>query len=353
MDIDDLFGGAAQSAVALAEEDTEELTQPIHSLMKPPITQRPVDLRDHENEMWDVIDAFEDRAWSSTNKGYGTGWRQLDDVFEGGLKTGWVVVAGDSNIGKTSWLSGLAWNTAMTNPNDVFVMDFSLDDPMHDKIPRVVAAANKVLINAVKMPNDYVHLPDMLIRREAGMRKLRSAIDSYRCYDANFSTDFETIYNEIKRMKVLLEEAGDGLETDHPDARGGDNQKYTWLAKHVSDMATEFDCPLITTAEFKKLNGFRRPGVDDIRESVKIKYEAKAILLCYNEVSLKGEAASIYYERKGSPAKQPIFEVKVGKNKFGSFKGRLFYEFYPELAFFDEADKQTAKKYNNVIYSNE
>lgn len=372
--IDDLFGEeeSGEQQAADIERDMEDAEPeeedgnavPYNATLKPVIT-RPKNAFDHENEMFDVIESFEDRAWSTTNKGYPTGWKQLDAIFEGGLKTGWVVVAGDSNIGKTSWLSNWAWNTAETNPDEVYVMDFSLDDPMHDKIPRVVAGANKVLINAVKMPNDYSHLPEMLKRRKVGMEKLADATLRYRCYDANFSTDFDKIYNEVKRVKVMLEEAGEkrqiivfidnfhDLETDHPDARGGDNQKYTWLAKHVSDMATEFDCPVITTAEFKKLNGFRRPGLDDIRESVKIKYEAKAVLLCYNEVSLKGEGASVYFERNGNPAKQPIFEVKVGKNKFGSFKGRFFYEFYPELAYFEEADKQTAMRYNNLIYANE
>src|SRR6185312_15425623 len=111
--------------------------------------------------------------------------------------------------------------------------------------------------------------------------------------------------------------------------------------------------PVITTGEFKKLNGFRRPALDDLRESVKIKYEAKAILLCHNEVGIKGEAASIYFERKGKAKKQPIFEVKFGKNKMGGFKGRLFYEFYPEIAYFEEADQVSTKKYNNLVYSND
>jgi replicative DNA helicase len=343
----------------------EEMPRKSISGFGPVIVQKPDDLFDHESEMWDIIDAFEERAWSDQSVGIPTGWAQLDQGLGGGWKTGWTIVAGDSNIGKTSWLSNLAWNTAMNNRDKVFVADFSLDDPMHDKIPRIVAAANKVLINAVKTPLEYEQYPDMLKRREVGIKKLRDAVDCYRAYDANFSVNFEAIYNELKRLKVLLEEAGEGrrliafidnfhdLETDAPEARGGDKEKFDYLAKRVSDMATELDIPVITTAEFKKINGFRRPSVDDIRESVKIKYEAKAILLCYNEVSLKGEAASIYYERTGNPAKQPVFEVKFGKNKFSSFKGRVFYEFYPDIAYFEESDPQTAKRYNNLIYSNE
>jgi replicative DNA helicase len=331
--------------------------------------KKPKNLLPHQAEFWDVIEGFDVRSWSNVATGIPTGFKSLDEALDGGWQTGWIIVAGDSNIGKTSFLSQLAWQTAHVN-NDVFCLDFSLDDPMHDKIPRVVASANKVIINAVKNPQGYTHLPQMLQRREQGMDMLFQSTDRYRCYDANHSTDIDVIEDTIKKTLVALElEAKQNntkpkrlvvfidnfhdLETTAKEAMGSDKQKYDYLAKRVSDMATKFDICIVTTGEFKKLNGFRRPGLDDLRESVKIKYEAKAILLCYNEVGLKGEAASIYFERQNQAAKCPVFEVKFGKNKMGSFKGRIFFEFYPEIAYFDEADKQATKRYNNLIYANE
>lgn len=333
------------------------------------ILARPQDLHEHEGEMWDTLNDFEHRAWNARNTGIKTGWKDIDDAFEGGLKTGWILIAGDSNIGKTSFLSLMAWNVAHNN-NDVYVMDFSLDDPMHDKIPRVVAAANKVIINAVGTPNNYLQYPEMLKRRSEGLAKVRNAVDRYRCYDANHGTDIDIIEASIKSMKVQLEESAmmrgeepkrlvvlidnfHDLTTTARESMGSDKMKYDYLAQRVADMATRYDIPLITTGEFKKLNGFRRPGVDDIRESVKIKYEAKAILLCYSEVGVKGESASVYYERQGKAEKQPVFEVKFGKNKMGSEKGRAFFEFYPEIAYFELSDSNDRRKYNNLIYSND
>lgn len=329
---------------------------------------KPTNLLSHQAEMWDVINQFEDRAWDASNTGIPTGWKEFDDAFDGGMKTGWILIGGDSNIGKTSFLSTLSWNISQNN-NDVYVMDFSLDDPMHDKIPRVVAAANKVIINAVATPQNYTQFPDMLKRRNQGMQMLLGATDRYRCYDANFSTDVDAIEEEIRKKLVDLEEEANlngtkrkrlvvlidnfhDLTTTAPEATGSDKMKYDYLAQRVSDMATKFDIPIVTTGEFKKLNGFRRPGLDDLRESVKIKYEAKAILLVYNEVGLKGEGASIFFERTGKPEKQPIFEVKFGKNKQGGFKGRIFFEFYPEIAYFEPCDHNSAKRFNNLIYSN-
>lgn len=347
----------------------QEASIPTGPSNKPTLVKKPKNLLPHEDAMWDVIDAFEDRAWSNAATGIPTGFKDLDKAFDGGWQTGWILIGGDSNIGKTSFLSQLAWSTAHVN-NDVYVLDFSLDDPMHDKIPRVVASANKVLINAVKNPNGYSHLPKMLQRREDGLDMLRNAIDRYRCLDANHSTDIDKIEDTIKetlvnleleaqqlggkpkRLVVFIDNFHD-LSTTSPDSKGSDKQKYDYLAQQVSDLATKYDIPVITTGEFKKLNGFRRPGLDDLRESVKIKYEAKAILLAYNEVGLKGESSSIYYELQGDATKKPVFEVKFGKNKLGSFKGRIFFEFFPELAYFEGADQQATKRYNNLIYANE
>ena len=316
----------------------------------------------HEKEMFDTIQEFENDAFNPNTKGFTTGFPELDNGLEG-LQAGFHIIAGDSNMGKTGFMSQMAWQVAQLNP-DAYVMDFSLDDSMKDKLPRVVACSSKVLINAVRNPNGYAQYPEMIKRRNQGMDALVRSIDRYKVYDSSFTAEIEKIEEEVKRHKIELAANGikkrivifidnfHDLESSNPDARGSDKAKYDFLAQKVSDMATEFDAPIICTAEFRKLNGFRRPTVDDIRESVKIKYKAKSILLIYNEVSLKGESAQIFFNVQGKPVKQPIFEVKFGKNKFTSFKGRTFFYFYPEMAYFESVRQQDAKTFNNLLYSN-
>lgn len=330
---------------------------------KPQIVEAPKGLRDYELEQWEAINSFEEKAWSPSNKGLDTGFEGINKALEG-LQTGLHYIAGDSNIGKTSFMSQMSWNVAVKN-QDVYVMDFSLDDPMLDKTSRVVAASQRVLINAVKTPRRYLKYPKMLQRREAGLNELRDRVDCYKMYDSDHSSDIEDIKETVKDHIVQLKEAGEkrkvvvfidnfhDLTTQASEAKGSDKQKYDYLASFCADMATELDIPLVCSAELKKLNGFRRPGIDDIRESVKIKYEAKSIMMCYNEVSVKGEGASVYFDKAGDPGKQPVYEVKFVKNKFSKFKGRVYFEGYPEMAFFIEADEESTKRYNNVIYSNE
>ena len=315
----------------------------------------------HEITMFNKIMEFENDAYNPSKKGFKTGFDILDKGLEG-LQTGFHMIAGDSNHGKSGFMSQLAWNVSQLN-DDVYVMDFSLDDPLRDKLPRVVGCANKVLINAIRDPIKYSQYPEMIKRRNEGMQKLVDSIDRYAAYDASFSCMIEKIEEEIRRIKIELAAAGikkricvfidnfHDLDSENPNARGSDKQKYDYLAQKVSDMATELDVPIVTTGEFRKLNGNRRPGVDDIRESVKIKYEAKSILLVYNEVSAKGEAAQIFYQLNGKPEKQPVFEIKFGKNKYSSFKGRGFCKFFPQMAYFEEASPDDTKYWNNLLYS--
>lgn len=334
------------------------------AMKRPSIKRAPDDLRDYELEQWNTINEFEEKAWSDSNRGLTTGFKGIDEALEG-LQTGFHIVAGDSNIGKTSFMSQMAWNVATGNKDEAYVIDFSLDDPMLDKISRIIAGGKKVLINAVKTPKVYKQYPNMLKRRSEGLKELRQMVNCYKAYDQNHGTDVEEIKETVLRHIVELKEAGEkrkvvvfidnfhDLTTQSSEAKGSDKQKYDYLASYVADMATALDVPIVCSAEFKKLNGFRRPSIDDIRESVKIKYEAKSVMLCYNEVSLKGEGASVYFDKAGDPGKQPVYEVKFAKNKFSKFKGRVYFEGYPEMAFFIEADEESTKRYNNVVYSNE
>lgn len=342
------------------EEETFDMPGSAPVTVKYVVPKKPT--LDYEVEMWDTIDQFEKDAWAPKSLGLKSGWKQIDDAFDGGVKSGFIVVGGDSNLGKSGFMSQLAWQIATMNNDKAYVMDFSLDDPMKDKLPRIVGSMQKVLLNAVKTPGQYKHLPLMLARRKEGMIKLRQMVNNYRSYDANFTTFIEDIEEEVKRVMVMIDAAGldkrivvliDNMH-DLNIKTGGrmtDKEKYDTIAQWCSDLAIKYDITVIASAELKKLNGTRRPALDDIREAVKIKYEAKAVLLVYNEVHYKGEGSQVYFMRTNNPLRQPVFEVHFAKNKFHTYKGRLFFEFYPEMARFEAADDQSAKQYANVVFS--
>lgn len=314
----------------------------------------------HELAMWDTIDEFEKNAWQAKNVGIKTGFDCIDKAFEGGLYPGFIIIGGDSNLGKTGFITQLAWQVTQNN-NDVYVMDFSLDDAMPDKLARVCACSSQVIINAVKTPLNYMQYPLMLVRRKQAILKLRSNVDKYCAYDSTFSSFIEDIEKEVEQKLVYFDANGIDkkivvcIDNFHDlnimsQPRLQDKEKFDFLAQWCSDLAKKHNIVVVCTAELKKLNGNRRPMLDDIREAVKIKYEAKAILLVYNEVHYKGDGADVFYMKQGNPFKQPIFEVHFAKNKFGTHKGRAFFEFYPEMAFMKECDPTAQKTYSQIIF---
>lgn len=315
---------------------------------------------DYQLSMWETIDKFETNAWSNKNVGLKSGYDCIDKAFDGGLYPGFTIIAGDSNLGKTALISNIAWNVATLNP-DAYVMDFSLDDSMPDKLARIAASSGKVIINCVKTPLNYVNYPLMLIRRKNSILNIRNYTDRYRAYDASFSTYIEDIEKEIedkliyfdskgmdKKIVVFIDNFHD-LNSCNNNPKS-DKEKYDMLSQWCSDLAIKHNICIICSAELKKLNSTRRPALDDIRESVKIKYEAKAIILVYNEVHYKGESADIYFMKNNVPFKQPVLELHFAKNKFGTYKGRNFLEFYPEMAYLRECDPNAQKTYQQIVF---
>lgn len=355
------FYGPAISVQADAYSDTScsiQVDQANPDTITFNFPQKPTE--SYQLAMWDALDSFETSAWQAKNVGIKTGFDSVDKAFEGGLYPGFIIIGGDSNLGKTGFTTQLAWQLTQHN-DDVYVMDFSLDDAMPDKLSRVAACSSRVIINAVKTPLNYMNYPLMLIRRKQAILKLRANVDKYCAYDSTFSSFIEDIEKEVeqkliyfdanninKKVVVCIDSFHDLNIMSQP--RLQDKEKYDYLAQWCADLAKKHNITVVCTAELKKLNGNRRPMLDDIREAVKIKYEAKAILLVYNEVHYKGDSADVFYMKQGVPFKQPIFEVHFAKNKFGTYKGRAFFEFYPEMAYMKECDPVAQKTYSQIIF---
>lgn len=89
---------------------------------------------------------------------------------------------------------------------------------------------------------------------------------------------------------------------------------------------------------------------DDLKENNRLEYEANFIALLYNEVGIKEENASIYWLDEDNETKMPVIEMKVGKNKLGSFKGTRFYEFMPDRSYLVEAPIEDCRRYASLVY---
>lgn len=311
------------------------------------------------NDMTKAIEKMDEYSWKrGVNGGLDLGFPQLNQAFEG-LTTGLFLVAGSANTGKSGLMLQLAWQIVNANKDKAVCLYFSLDDNINDILPRVIAADQKIPINAVSKPAKYEHMTEVMARRTVGLDKLKESAGWFNMLDSASGSSIEFIkktigeyHREVSmngyQLVVFIDNFHD-ISVEDAKYNKDNNQKYDYIASELADICTIYDIPVLCTAELRKLNGNRRPVVDDVRETVKIAYIAKAILLCYNEVGLRGQNAEVYYNRPGSEEKFPVLEVHVGKNKYSSYKGRIFYEFIPECSCLKEVPPEGANIYLSKI----
>lgn len=316
------------------------------------------------------IKAVDEYCWSRGEMGgMDWGFECFNEAFEG-LNTGVHLFAGQSNIGKSGLCMQLAWQIAYANrtptprnPRKAHVIYFSLDDSNNELMPRMVSISQKIPINVSRYPVKNQDNKSYMDKRAKGFQELRESVMNLSMMDSNKGTSIEFIEQQTLEISKELEQIDpaynivlviDNFHDITVEAQGysDNNKRYDHISDQLSRIAQRFDAPIICTAEFRKLNGNRRPKIEDIRESVKIQYEAKAIILCYNEVSLRGPNAQIAWElqkQSGEVEKMPIYECQVAKNKYSSFKGWEFFRFTPWLSTFTEVDKETARRYTMSI----
>lgn len=321
-----------------------------------------------QSKMLQRIKDMDEYSWRRGEMGgLDWGFEQLNQAFEG-LNTGVHLFAGQSNVGKSGIMMQVAQQVAQKNqivsaerPKKAHVIFFSLDDTTNELLPRFISIDQKIPINVVRSPKKYKDDLEKMEKREIGLKRLEELTPYFTLMDANDGTSIEHIEKvadeyafELSRIDesyqiVLFIDNFHDVTVDSIKFGSDTGGKYDYIADRLSGIAARLDCPIVCSAEFRKLNGNRRPILDDIRESVKIVYEAKAILLCYNEVGIRGQQAQIFWRRPDHPDNQPVFEVQIGKNKYSSFKGRVFYEFYPEMSLFREVPPAGAQRYSQMI----
>lgn len=237
-------------------------------------------------KMLATIDEVEEYSWTRGELGgLDWGFESLNKAFEG-LNTGVHLVAGQSNIGKSSFCLQLAWQVAKANrvptkerPRKAFVLYFSLDDNNNELLPRLVAIDQRIPINVVRFPKKYQDNATYMEKRAMGVQSLRDSVDYINMQDVNCGSDIEYIEQTIEHYSVELAKVDPAYQLvafidNFHDITIGDEklrnktggEKYDHIADGMTKMATKYDIPIVCTAEFRKLNGNRRPGVDDIRE---------------------------------------------------------------------------------------
>lgn len=310
-----------------------------------------------EQQMLQNIQSMDAYSWSrGARGGLRSRFEQFDEVLEGGVQPGLILFAAAPNVGKSAFMLQLSKDISELN-DDVYVSYHSLDDSNNELMPRYIACDQQITIAQAKMPERFMGDPQIMEKRNEGMKNLYRRMDRFGMFDSNYTTSLEGLEEHIKMILMTKPEgtkiviAIDSFNDITVESMNFTNNdaKNEHVAKTIKNWSTQYNAVVMCTAHLRKTNG-RRPTVDDLKDTITLQYEATLIVLMYNEVGVKEENAQVYWLQEDSDQKMPVIEAKFGKNKHSSFKGTKFYEFIPDFSFNTEATPEACRRYSSLIY---
>ena len=345
-------------------------------------TKLDLELRDEDEDiiqaedfftiMQEDLQEFDEKAWSK-GEGYKTPrFPMIAEKLEG-VDSGLYLLPAESNAGKSAMMMNIVEDMVMCEENNLFGLYFSLDDSKHEIIPRVIAMREGIRIGTVakpqraqKMIDDNHEESELLIeelaKREIGLNNLKANSNKMMIVDSTKVTTLdemkayiERVHNYIKaidpnkNLVVAIDSIKDIVLDDHYNKRTS-NESSDEVAKAVKRWTVEFDIPIFSSVHLRKLNGNRRPTLDDLKDSNVLVYEASVIWLLFNDVSKNKQGAKVYYTANESTEKLPVIEFDWAKNKKSSYKGRSFCYFSPEMSRASECSSDTMRRFNALIY---
>jgi replicative DNA helicase len=276
-----------------------------------------------------------------------------------GIQNMFYILAGETNIGKSSLLLNLALDIVNSNEN-VFVLFFSVDDSISQLLPRMVALNTGISINAIANPKYKIKLREdlseeekekMLRLRGAELEKLKSMSDRFAIKEEGEAKRIEQLSKYIKIYKKISEGKQlvvfvDNLHRLTSYKRTETRELYMMISDQLKYWKSQYDIPVITTAELRKTNHTKRPVGDDIKETKDLQFDADFVGLLFNDYYINPNTnLKFVRDVNAEDAFGPIVELNVIKNKTSSFKSRLYYKMYPELSKFIECTENERQEY--------
>jgi len=288
--------------------------------------------------------------------GLKSGLQAFDDAFEGGAQPGLILFGAAPNVGKSAYMLQVCKGMSELNDN-VYVSYHSLDDANNDLMPRYIANDQQITIGQAKSPAKYEDQPEIMEKRNEGIKNLYRRVDRFGMFDSNEMTSVEAIEQHIKdiimtmqegvRIVIAIDSFNDLTVEDKQFSNSDDKNAY--VAKAIKKWSTAYNAVVMCTVHLRKTNG-KRPIEDDLKDTITLRYEATMVCLMYNEVGIKEETAEIYWLDEDEDKKMPVAEVKFAKNKHASMKSTKFFNFIPDYSLFIQAEDEAQRRFLSKIH---
>lgn len=273
----------------------------------------------------------EDRLLAT--QGHSTGLIELDNMLNGGLKPGqMVVVAGRPGMGKSMLGMNIMRAMAKNNP-DYPVIFFSMEMTKdNDLAPRLLADTLNIQLKAL-------HAARL---NDTEVSNWNKGIESIKSLNLYLDEETSTIDGmRIECRKLAARNGGklgaifiDYLQLMKEEGKKSRFEEVSTISREIKRLAKAMKCPVIALSQLSRKCEERgknkRPIVSDLRESGQIEQDADIIMLLYrDDVYAKSEQRS-----SDAPG---ICEVDVAKHRNGGIGvvRTLFNGAYQRLENFD------------------
>ncbi|MBK8540299.1 MAG: replicative DNA helicase [Ardenticatenia bacterium] len=237
--------------------------------------------------------------------GVGSGFKDLDRTLGGMQPSDLIIVAGRPGMGKTSWLTSVASNVAMTAGKTVAL--FSLEMSGDQMVQRLISAETGISTHKLRVGDISFAETEMIMRAIGRLAPMNLYID-----DTPGISPFEL---RTKVRRLAAEKGVDLVIVDYLQLMqsGGRNenrvQEISLISRSLKGLAREVRVPVIAASQLSRAvesRADRRPQLSDLRESGAIEQDADMVLFLYRDV--------VYNE---DTEKKNIAEIIVAKHRHG------------------------------------
>jgi DNA primase catalytic core len=285
----------------------------------------------------------------------------------------WGCIGGGENVGKSALMLKICFSISNIEENNAICLYHSIDDTKGQLLPRCVCLAEgsrRLTINKIRDPNWWIKSGrengEILKFREKGYDKLSDMGKNGRFIlkDANDGYSLSYVERLIRYYKdkypdknmVYVLDNFHKLQ-DFETIKGDERVRYKTMSTVVKNLATRHHICILSTVEYTKLAAGTVPTNNNIGETRQIAYDANLLVHMYSDLHELGDKAKHFHislNGENEAVKMPRVMVNFGKNKISPFKGRQWYDFYPEQSDFvyvderimEEAEEQEEEKKN-------
>lgn len=308
------------------------------------------------------------------NKLYNHGLKQKEPYWNFGypvftsmfpsLRTGLMYLVAPENVGKSMLQINLGMGALLTDPN-VYWLDFSLDDTLEDRKSYLLARFGGLPINLVKQTMNATD-EELAIREAAFINFGENYSDRYRDFGISSLVQDEELRITAETVSDLVAEARAqigptakllvSIDSFHDlaicEKVYDDNEKLARKSSILKASSTVSDCLYILTAHSRKGSRGRDVTLDALKGTVDTGYDAKVALHIYSDVHANYGNASIFWTDLDNPLRKlPVHEVRIIKNKAGSARTILFFNYLPDNCVDFEVDEEQQKLYRECVFS--